>query len=155
MDKLRMDLLNIIQKDFPIDERPYKIIAEKLNIAEKDVLDLVIELKSEGYIRRFGGVFNSRKLGYSGTLCAAIVPESNVLETAKIINQYPEVTHNYLRNNKYNMWFTITAYSKVRVQSIFEEIKDKANLSNIIMLDSLRVFKLGVNFELKERTKND
>lgn len=155
LDKIKMDLLNIIQKDFPIEKRPYKIIAKRLNIEEKEVLNLIIDLKKDGYIRRFGGVFNSKKLGYSGTLCAAIVPKDKIKQATKIINGYHEITHNYLRNNKYNMWFTITAFSKERVRAIFNEIKEKANLENMIMLDSTRVFKLGVNFELKESAKND
>jgi len=82
------DLLNLIQSNFPLESRPFLKIAKQLNISEKQVIDIIKELKSNGYIKRLGGIFDSRKLGYYSTLCAIKVPLDRIDEVAKIINCY-------------------------------------------------------------------
>ena len=107
MDTIDKKLLNLMQNEIPIDKRPFKILGEKLLITENEVLKRVNKLKNEGIIRRIGGIFNSRKIGYTSTLCAAKVPENKIEEVAACINEYDEVTHNYIREDEYNMWFTV------------------------------------------------
>ena len=109
MDKINKNLLNLIQSNFPIESRPFLKIANELDISENQVIDMIKELENDGYIKRIGGIFDSRKLGYSSTLCAIKVPFDRITEVAEIINSYNGVTHNYIRNHSYNMWFTVIA----------------------------------------------
>jgi siroheme decarboxylase len=149
MDEIKAELLNILQCDFPIEGRPYLTIAKKLKVSEEDVINLVKTLKEEGYIRRIGGIFDSKKLGYTSTLCAVMVPDNKIDEVSIIINSYPGVTHNYLRKHLYNIWFTLTAQSNEDIKSIIEEIKLRTGIYNIMTLEAKNTFKIKVNFTVK------
>jgi len=150
MDKISKDLLNIIQSDFPIESRPFLKIAKELNISENEVIDIIKELKNDNYIKRIGGIFDSRKLGYSSTLCAIKVPLDRITEVAKIINSYGGVTHNYIRNHSYNMWFTVIAPSIDAVKEFLNDIKIKTDIEDIIELPVVNLFKINVVFNIKE-----
>lgn len=149
MDTIDKKLLNFMQNEIPIDERPFKVLGEKLMLTENEVLKRVNKLKSDGIIRRIGGIFNSRKMGYTSTLCAAKVPENKIDEIAACINSYYEVTHNYIREDEYNMWFTIITNSEESLNNILEEIRIKTSLDEIISLPSVKLFKVKValNFQ--------
>ena len=148
MDEIDKKLLDLMQHEIPIDKRPFQLLGEKLYITEEEVLIRINKLKEEGLIRRVGGIFDSRKLGYTSTLCAAKVPSHKVNEVAKIINNYDEVTHNYIREDEYNIWFTVITYSKERLCKILEEIKISTNLKDIISLPSTKLFKVRVALNL-------
>lgn len=148
MDETDKRLLDLIQYQVPIDKRPFQILGRKLLITEEEVLQRINKLKEEGFIRRIGGIFDSRKLGYTSTLCAAKVPDYRIDEIAKYINGYDEVTHNYIREDGYNMWFTVITYSKEKLCSILEQIKINTGLEDIISLPSIRLFKVKVDLNL-------
>ncbi|ACV62138.1 putative transcriptional regulator, AsnC family [Desulfofarcimen acetoxidans DSM 771] len=147
LDQLDKKLLNIIQTGFPITTRPYRELAEKLATSEADIINRIERLQKIGVIRRLGGIFDSRSLGYTGTLCAMQVPEDRIDEVAAVINSYPGITHNYLREHKYNMWFTLLAESKERIQEILLEIKDVTAIKQLIVLPAENIFKIKVNFD--------
>jgi DNA-binding Lrp family transcriptional regulator len=150
MDHIDKIILNHIQKDFPVTSRPYLEIASQIGITEQEVIERIKTLKESGVIRRLGGIFDSRKLGYVSTLCAIKVPEDRINEVADLINSYLGVTHNYLRNHDYNMWFTCIAPSAERIDDILIEIKRKTGLEDLINLPSINFFKIKVDFSLKE-----
>ncbi|MBU3153981.1 Lrp/AsnC family transcriptional regulator [Clostridium estertheticum] len=150
MDKINKNLLNLIQSNFPIESRPFLKIANELNISENQVIDMIKDLKNDGYIKRIGGIFDSRKLGYSSTLCAIKVPLDRITEVADIINSYNGVTHNYIRNHSYNMWFTVIAPSIVEVKEFLNDIKIKTDINDIIELPVVNLFKINVVFNIKE-----
>ncbi|AQS59513.1 AsnC family transcriptional regulator [Desulforamulus ferrireducens] len=150
LDQIDRRLLNLVQAEVPICPEPYKVLAEKLGITEQEVLDRLARLMQQDVIRRLGGVFDSRKLGYKGTLCAIKVPPERIEEVAEVINSYIGITHNYLREDDYNMWFTILARSPEKVQQILNEIKEKTGIEDIINLPAQRFFKVLVNFQVRD-----
>jgi len=113
LDPVDNKLINLIQSNFPLVAEPYREIGTILGIGEDEVMERIKRLKENGVFRRLGGIFDSRKLGYAGTLCAIKVPENRIDETAAVINSFPGVTHNYLREHSFNMWFTVLAPSKL------------------------------------------
>lgn len=148
IDEIDIELLNIIQNNFPITLRPYKSIADILDISEEDVLNRIKKLKDEDKIRKIGVTFNSKQLGYKSTLCALTVPDDRLDEVAEIINSYEGVTHNYVRKHKYNVWFTLIAPSIESLQCTIEEIRMRIGINQIMNLSSQRVFKIKVDFKL-------
>lgn len=150
MDNLDRELLNVIQSDFPITKEPYKDLAKTLGTTEEEILDRLIRLTANGTIRRLGGIFDSRKLGYTGTLCAMKVPQDRIDFVAGIINGYPGVTHNYLRNHSYNMWFTLLVPNQKEIEKILDEIRTITGIREIISLPAAKLFKIKVNFDLTE-----
>ena len=103
LDEIDKAIINRIQSDFPIASRPYLALAEDLNLTEEEVLERVLRLKKIGIIRRIGGNFVPGKLGFVSTLCAARVPADKIDQFADVVNRYPGVTHNYQRDNTYNV----------------------------------------------------
>ena len=150
LDDIDKKLLTLIQRDFPIVSTPYSEIASALSISESEVIERLANLKSENIIRRIGAIFDSKKLSYHSTLCAMKVPDEQIDEVAEIVNNYPEVTHNYLRTDEYNVWFTLIAESQEELERIISEIKDKSQISDLIDLPAIDMFKIRVHFKLDE-----
>lgn len=149
LDQTDKKILQLIQTDFPIVSRPYQLIAAKVGITEDELLSRLGRMQQKGVIRRLGGLFDSRKLGYTGTLCAMKVPLDDIPLVARVIDEYPGITHNYIRDHEYNMWFTLLAESEEKLKKVLEEIKTKTKINNILNLPSVNVFKVRVNFDIK------
>lgn len=147
MDYLDRQLLNIIQVDFPIESRPYRILGERLGISESEALERVRRLFETGIIRKIGPSFDTRRLGHVSTLVAARVPEQRLDEVAHVISSYPQVTHNYGRDSEYNLWFTLVCQDANEMNGILESIKSRTGISEMHMLPAERMFKVKVEFE--------
>lgn len=141
-------LLNEVQAGLPIASEPYKVLGKGLGITEADVLEMLKRFKEAGYIRRMGAIFDSRRLGYVSTLCAIKVSEEQKDEVAAYINSLNEVTHNYLREHDYNMWFTVIAPSREKIDSILKEIEAQFDV-DVLDLPATRFFKINVSFNFQ------
>jgi len=148
MDATDKKILNIIQKDFPVVAEPWKAIAEGLGLNESEVLKHIKKLKDEGIIRRIGAVFDTRKLGFASTLCAARVPKEKLKEFVNVVNSYPGVTHNYRRNHNYNVWFTFIAPDEQSLNKCLAEIRERTGIADIISMSAAHTFKIDATFEL-------
>ena len=148
IDDIDRDILNRIQSGFPITTRPYRTIAEDLGLSESEVLKRISRLKASGIIRRIGGNFTPEKLGFVSTLCAAKVPEEKIKQFAEVVNRYPGVTHNYRRENTYNIWFTFIAPSMDEINANLEQIAAETGVSDILNLPATRVFKIKAEFKV-------
>lgn len=148
LDSVDRKILQAVQSDFPLVPRPYLQIAEKAGVSEKEVIERIRRMQEKGIIRRLGGLFDSRKLGYTGTLCAMRVPPEDIERVASIINEYHGVTHNYLRNHQYNVWFTLLAESEAKMNSLLDEIQKRTGITDILNLPAVNVFKVRVNFDI-------
>lgn len=150
LDETDRQLLNLVQVRFPVVPEPYRELAQKLRISEAEVLERLDKLLREKIIRRLGGIFDSRKVGYCGTLCAMKVEPEKVDDVAAVVNSYPGVTHNYLREHDYNMWFTLLAESEAKLYEIIGEIRNCTGVAFLVSLPAEKIFKIRVNFELSE-----
>jgi len=148
IDDMDRAILNLIQSDFPITPRPYLAIAQRLGFSENDVIKRLDRLKKKGIIRRIGGNFVPEKLGFVSTLCAARVPEDKIQSFAVSVNRYPGVTHNYQRDNKYNVWFTFIAPSMREIEENLKNISQQTGIKEIINLPATKVFKIKAHFDL-------
>lgn len=99
-----------------------------------------------------GASLDSRKLGYSSTLCAVRVGDGEVERASELIGGYPEVTHSYLRDNEYNIWFTLIAVDEARIDAILEEIRVGLSLeaADVLNLPVLKLFKLDARFKAQK-----
>jgi DNA-binding Lrp family transcriptional regulator len=149
MDDLDKQIITQMQMDFPLEANPYDIIAERLGVSAEEVFGRVDALMDIGTIRRVGASIDSRKLGYSSTLAAVRVTDERVDEACELINSYPEITHSYLRKNEYNIWFTVIAVDRERVEGVIEELRARLglNLDDVLDLPVLNLFKLDARFK--------
>lgn len=143
-------ILTAAQKGLPLTEDPFAFLAEKLNLSEKAVISRLKAMKEAGYIRRLGGIFSSQKLGWNSILLAASVPEKRFAEVKKIINAQRGVTHNYRRNHKYNMWFTLSAPPEKELDQKIKNLEERVGLE-FLRLPRLKKYKLGVKMNFNSR----
>ena len=151
MTELEQHLLAIIQDAFPLEECPYLVLAEQLGSDEQSVFAAVENLRQSGIIRRIGGVYDSKALGFISRLCAGKVPtattgaaDDSALEAfADIVNQIPAITHNYLRSHEYNVWFTVIAQSEAEIQKIVDEVCANTELHDVHILSATEKFKIN------------
>ncbi len=148
MDRMDRKILNIIQSEFPIVSRPFCEVGGRLGMEEDEVIRRVRRMKESGGIRRIGGSFDSRRLGFFSTLCAAKVPPQKVKLFNEVINACAGITHNYTRDHEYNIWFTFIAGSEAELERSLKEIADRTGVRDIVSLPAGRVFKIRVDFEL-------
>lgn len=146
-DQIDIKILDILQNDFPLVERPFQALAGKLGISEAEVLERIAAMKASGLIRRIGGIFDSGRMGYYSTLCAVEVPRERIVAVGQLINRLPGVTHNYLRDHAYNMWFTLTAASPEKAASILAELEKEIGLP-VTSMPTQKVYKIKVSFEV-------
>ena len=148
LDDIDKAIINRIQSDFPITSRPYLALADELGLTEKEVLERVAGLKKAGIIRRIGGNFVPAKLGFVSTLCAARVPVDEVAQFAAVVNRYPGVTHNYQRDNEYNVWFTFISPSMEEIEANLKKIVAETGVEDILNLPATKVFKIKAQFDV-------
>jgi DNA-binding Lrp family transcriptional regulator len=154
MDAVDKQILAIIQSGFPIASRPYAVIGEQVGINEDEALSRVAKLREDGVIRRIGANFGSRELGWRSTLCAAKVPEEKIEEFVAEVNKHKGVTHNYLRENEFNIWFTYIGPDWDNVVNTLQSITDKTGI-NILNLPASTMFKIKVDFNMDDDSKEN
>ncbi len=148
LDEVDTQILNALQLDFPLVHRPFDELGKSLGLKEEEVLRRISRLQKEGAIRRIGPIISTKKTGGTSTLVAMKVPEARIDEVAGMINQYDEVSHNYLRPAEYNIWFTLSAESEERLAEILREISEKTGCE-VRNLPTKRLFKIGVKFNIR------
>lgn len=150
LTELERRVLNLVQADFPIAHAPYEELARQLGpgVTEHGVHQCITALIQRGVIRRLGGVFDTRKLGFMSALIAMRVPEERVDEVGGVISAYPGVSHNYRRDHEYNLWFTLAAPSREQLLSTLEEMKTRTGITDVLYLPTVRMHKIFVKFEL-------
>jgi len=141
-------LLRELQNNFPFSGRPYLEIGKRLRLSEEEVIERIKVLKKKKIIRYIGAIFDTKKLGLASSLIAMSVPCARIKKVSNIINSYPQVSHNYLRNNKFNLWFTLSAASKRELLKLIHRIKKRTRIGEALNLATRKVFKIDARFGL-------
>jgi DNA-binding Lrp family transcriptional regulator len=154
LDDFDRRLLNAMQGAFPIEPRPYAAVARDLGVPEERVLARVQELIDDRIIRQVTPIFDTRALGYGSMLVAARVDPEHPWRAAKIVNSHPGVSHNYLRNHAFNMWFTIAVEedSKLGLQGTLDVLQELTGAESIRQLPTLKLFKIRMDLEMAGTT---
>jgi DNA-binding Lrp family transcriptional regulator len=155
LDELDKRLLNLMQSAFPLEPRPYARVAEAAEASEEKVLGRVQRLIDERIIRHVTPIFDTRALGYESMLVAAKVDPDSPHRAATIVNAHPGVSHNYLRNHDFNLWFTIAVEpdSRLGLDGTLEVLQRETGAESIRKLPTLRLFKINMNLEMEKGTE--
>ena len=154
LTELDKRLLNLMQGSFPITPRPYAGVAAQAGVGEREAIERVAQLIDERIIRQVTPIYDTRALGYSSMLVAAKVDPENPWRAANVINEHPGVSHNYLRNHEFNIWFTIATEpgSPLGVDGTLEVLARLAGAESIRQLPTLRLFKIRMDLEMEGDT---
>jgi len=150
LDELDKRVMNLMQGKFPLEPRPYRHVAKLADTTEDEVLARVQHLIDNRIIRQVTPIFDTRALGYSSMLVAAKVDAENPHRPAKIINSHPGVSHNYLRNHEFNLWFTIATEpdSKLGLDGTLQVLQRLTGAESVRQLPTLTLFKINMDLEM-------
>jgi DNA-binding Lrp family transcriptional regulator len=154
LDDIDKRLLNLLQGSFPLAERPFAHVAGLAGVSEDEVLSRTARLLGERIIREITPIFDTRVLGYKSMLVAARVDAENPWRAAKIINSHPGVSHNYLRDHDFNLWFTIATEpgSQLGLDRTLELLERLTGAESVRQLPTLRLFKIRMDLEMEGGT---
>ena len=148
MDETDKKILQLLQGDFPLVEQPYKALGEKLNLTENQTINRLKHLKQTGITQKIGAVIDRSKTGLSAaTLVALKVPAERVTAVSQVINQYSGVSHNYLREHEYNVWFTLKAQTHSELETTLNQ-RTAVAAKEMLNLPTKNCFKINVRFQI-------
>ena len=148
IDSLDKQLLNEIQWQFPLVDRPFLEISKRYDVSEEEVLERIRILKRIGLIRQINAIFDTRRLGYKSTLVAFSVLKDKLEQVANEVNSHPGVSHNYERNHEYNMWFTLAVPPFGDMKRDLERMATLDGVVKYRVLPTLKLYKIGVKLDV-------
>src|SRR5207247_9299126 len=82
------------------------------------------------------------------------VDAANPHRPAAVINAHPGVSHNYLRDHEFNLWFTIAVEpdSKLGLDGTLAALADEAGAESIRQLPTLKLFKIRMDLDMEGDT---
>lgn len=144
--EIQRTILNRIQRDIPLVSDPFAKLSEELQLDSKHLIAELIALKKDGIIRNISGIFEASMLGYASTLVAFEVEDFENAQS--VINTHPGVSHNYLRNHRFNVWFTLSIPRGDNIDATVRTIATRAHAHDYIILRTTKRFKIGVHFNM-------
>ncbi|MDR1085444.1 MAG: Lrp/AsnC family transcriptional regulator [Deltaproteobacteria bacterium] len=154
LDPIDSLIMNALQDCFPLVSKPYALLAEKINLdnnlslTDAEVLKRVQALKERKFIRRIGAIFNQSQLGYRSTLCAARVPADKIDFFSDLVTSSEQVSHNYLRNNDLNIWFTFCYKDQGQLKDFLESLKKESGIDEIYEMPARKIYKIRAVFNV-------
>lgn len=147
---MRDQILNYMQKSFPLTKKPFLDMAEHFGISEEEVIDIIKKEKQNKIIRQTSAIFDTKRLGFESSLVAFKVNENDIENVAKIINEHPGVSHNYERDHEFNLWFTLAVppNSKYSLDQTLQILAKKTSVKDWITLPTLKMFKISVKLDM-------
>ena len=129
LDALDRSIINSLQGGFPLSERPFRDAGAAMNVAECDLIARIERLLASGAVTRFGPMFNADRMGGAFCLCAIAVPPERFEAVAALVNDHPEVAHNYERQHSLNMWFVLATAVPLQIDTVAAEIEMETGLT--------------------------
>src|SRR5881392_2798975 len=156
LEDVERRLLNLLQGSFPLEPRPFAAVARAASLNEDEVLARTRQLLDDRIIRQLTPIYDTRALGYGSMLVAAKVDSEHPWRAAKIINSHPGVSHNYLRNHEFNMWFTLAVEqdSKLGLQGTLDVLQELTGAESIRQLPTLKLFKIRMDLQMAGDTQS-
>jgi len=152
MDDHDKRLLNTIQADFPLSARPFHTLGRALGLGEAEIIARIALHKRQKLVRQIGGIFDTRSLGYQSSLVAMRVRPDRLEAAARVVNEHPGVSHNYERNHEFNLWFTVAVPSGSDLPWTVDRLHEMAKAESTRLLPTLRLFKIGVQFDMEGKS---
>lgn len=147
LDALDRALINQLQDSFPLEDRPFAAVAQRVGSDEATVLARLQVLRSSGILTRFGPLFHAERLGGGLTLAAMAVPEADFDRVATLVNAYPEVAHNYRRDHALNMWFVVATETPEQITAVLTDIAQRSGFA-VLNMPKLTEYQLHLRFEV-------
>lgn len=146
LDETDRRIVNALQGGFPVVDRPFAAVGREIGLDEQDLIERLSRMVGEGILSRFGPLFDAEAMGGGLTLAAMRVPADRFDAVADIVNEFPEVAHNYARDHDLNMWFVVATDRPERVPEVLREIE---RLTHIKVYDMPKEEEYFLNLRLE------
>lgn len=150
-----------LQRGIPLCARPFEELSRELGCGEADLLACLARQRAVGTVRRFGAVFDTRRLGYRSALCAAAVSVEALDAAAAKLTPLAGVTHCYvreatsaLRSGVPNLWFTLS-YPADIFPAMVDEVAARLGPYALHVLPATRRYKVDVVFGAATRAREE
>lgn len=147
MDALDRVIINSLQGGFPVSERPYAEMAQRLATTEEELLRRIDALLDNGTLTRFGPLYHAERLGGGLTLAAMRVPQADFARVTGIVNAFAEVAHNYARDHEFNMWFVLATETPERIAEVVDAI-ERASGYRVYNMPKIEEYFVGLKFDV-------
>ncbi|MHB1335597.1 MAG: siroheme decarboxylase subunit beta [Candidatus Humimicrobiaceae bacterium] len=146
LSELDIKIIKVLQDDLPLVEKPFKLIADKLGIPEKELLAKIEEYLAEGIVRRFGATLNHKKVGFiANAMVIWDVDDERIEEAGRLMAQFAEVSHCYQRPRnadwQYNLFTMIHGKTREQCRRIVEKIAGVVKVDKYELLFSVKELK--------------
>ncbi|MCS7199272.1 MAG: hypothetical protein N2327_02175 [Caldimicrobium sp.] len=141
------ELCEILQRDFPLHPRPFEVLAKRFQVEEDYLIEILKEWQKEGKLRQISAIFEPKAFRHNSSLFAFKVEERYLKRASDIINAHPGVSHNYLRNHSYNLWFTLVVPPERDLLKEVEFLYKESGAQDYLYLPILKVFKISTVFK--------
>ena len=146
MDTLDKNIINTLQHDFPVCDRPFEQLAQTLNSTEDELIHRVQKMLDDGLLTRFGPMYNAVNMGGALSLCAMKVPVDQFDKVTEQVNAFSEVAHNYERDHEMNMWFVLATESQQDLDNTLDAIENTTGIS-VYNMPKQKEFFVGLHFK--------
>jgi siroheme decarboxylase len=146
LSDLQKAVIRELTGDLPVAAQPFAPMARELGISQQRLLSIVLGLKKQGYIRRFGATLRHRNSGFSANAMVVwLIPEDKIEETGQAMASFKEVTHCYYRQPqgdwKYNLFTMLHGASEEECRTMARKISGVTGMKEYQLLFSTRELK--------------
>ncbi len=142
-------LLHLVQTAFPLTPRPYHALAAALGVGEDDVIEMLQAFKDRHLLREIRAIFEARQLGFELALIGFEMPADHLAEAAQIVNAHPGVSHNYQREHRLNLWFTLAVPHSFDIRAHAETLAQRCACANWLFLPGTAMHKRKAQFAIQ------
>lgn len=147
----RNALAQAVQAHVPFVAAPFAQMARSLGLRDAQVLGQMQAWRDEGLLREISAIVEGGATDYASALVTGRVPAHGLERAVAAVNAHPTVTHNYLREHAYNLWFTIAVPAHMGLGRTLEVLAREAGVEAWHALRRERTFKIGVSYDLATR----
>lgn len=147
MNAFDRQLLNRLQYGLPLTPQPWEDVAAELGTTPEILRERIGQMLGDGTLTRFGPLFDIEQFGGAFTLAALRVPETRFDEVAGMLNDMPEVAHNYRREHDWNMWFVLACEQPAEITRCIAHIEQLTGLP-VLNLPKKETYHVGLHFQL-------
>ncbi len=147
MDEIDREIINQLQRGFPICEQPYQEAAESIGISESELIKRIGYLLEDKTLTRFGPMYQIEKAGGAFTLAAMKIPEDEFDKVAEQVNHFPEIAHNYERTHELNMWFVLGTEKPEEINTVISKIEETTGYK-VYNMPKLEEYFVGLFFKV-------
>ena len=139
-------ILRRIPHDFPLSERPYKEIADRIGVNEEDVIVSLEHLNRTGTVRRVAAALYHRRVSYTHNVMVVWkVEEQDIERVGKIMASFSEVSHCYERDTggfwDYTIYTMLHGKSMENCMDVVKRISESTGVKDYEVFLSKREFK--------------